>query len=442
MTSSETDVRTRDASELGQRTGLRRRPVVATALTVASFDVLCAMELLRARVFDGFVFSSVEVLALMLRPLLLLAVGSQLLFGMVVLRGGPRLGRMACWVAVATVVGTGTALLASALHNPHDGVLASARNLWLLGVVLGVWLVALVAGWRYLRQPLRVPAPVVWGLLAIYVLLDFWLIDGFVWRETFVFGSFATLVASANLLALGLTVSVLTAWVVRSVSPSRGLHAACLAWLGAHVTVAIGGQLVSGNQATQHAWRTHAPLTVAAARIEPNRVMRAQRPAACRDDRQGPARECGTPPEVPREPRNNLLLVTIDALRADRVTHRLMPNLTEFSEQAVIWENAYTPEISTYRTLYTYLHNTVPCHWSLPRVLGELGYQTFAISAISRPALLAHFDIAVSLENERGHQAVRLVTTGDDTVARFEQLLDSSSDKPFFAWVHFFDVHG
>ena len=177
----------------------------------------------------------------------------------------------------------------------------------------------------------------------------------------------------------------------------------------------------------------------------------------------GPAGCGGDPPAAPRP---NVLIVTLDTLRADRLaaygqTARVItPRLDAFAQQAVVFEQAFadssfTPP--THASIFTGLYP--PEHgmtwWNHPlaavptaaEVFAAAGYRTGAFTPM--PTLLKlglsrgfQEQGAPEPRQEDTPDGERLVLAGADAVSALAlPWLTAQDSRPFFAWVHLYDAH-
>lgn len=182
--------------------------------------------------------------------------------------------------------------------------------------------------------------------------------------------------------------------------------------------------------------------------------------------------------------RSNVLLLTVDSLRADAVASSPPETLAfdRLAEEGVVYENAFAQ--GTFTTLsmpslfasrypsslppVEFLENTVGVHLdgvpTLPEALQDAGYETAGFH--SNP-LLSHlfgfdrgfdtFDSRLPLADVPGlpgrakiltDKLLRLVRThaylpGERLTDRALDWLDErEDDRPFFCWLHYMDVHG
>ncbi len=153
----------------------------------------------------------------------------------------------------------------------------------------------------------------------------------------------------------------------------------------------------------------------------------------------------------------DILLITIDALRADRLEayggHGVTPELDKLARQSVVFRHAYT---STPHTSYALgslltgkylrpvlsLPNAASQHATLPRLLRRYGYRT---AGFYPPAIFfVDQERFKSLHDDRfGFEYVReMFAPADARVAQLARYLDQApADHPVFAWVHLFEPH-
>ena len=155
----------------------------------------------------------------------------------------------------------------------------------------------------------------------------------------------------------------------------------------------------------------------------------------------------------PAEPSDqNVLLVTIDTLRADRLSAHgferdATPRLDAFAEEGVLFERAYShapftapAHASLFTSLVTRSHGVETWGRQLDPELPELfglyraaGYRTGAF--YNHPGL-----VASKLLHSVDHEELRTFEPAEDTVRGFLDWAGSSS-RQFVAWVHLWDVH-
>lgn len=151
----------------------------------------------------------------------------------------------------------------------------------------------------------------------------------------------------------------------------------------------------------------------------------------------------------------DVLLISVDALRADAVTSVRMPNLAQLADRGVVFENAYTPTPHTSYALSSLLTGkfvrpvmALPGeareHPSLAGLLRDYGYRT---AAFYPPAIFfvdaARFGTLAS----DGFDFEYRKTMFAPAAARVAQLrryldeLEGGTDRRVFAWVHLFEPH-
>jgi arylsulfatase A-like enzyme/Flp pilus assembly protein TadD len=169
---------------------------------------------------------------------------------------------------------------------------------------------------------------------------------------------------------------------------------------------------------------------------------------------------------VIRDNQLNVLLITLDTTRADRLgcygySGAETPNLDSLARKGVRFANAYCPVPLTLPshcsiltgTLPTYhhVHNNGTFHLAagqltLAEILKSRGYQTAAFVASftvdSRFGLDQGFDVYDdSFQEESPFKGLNSERKAQDVFASFDTWMNGSGDKPFFCWVHFFDPH-
>ena len=169
-----------------------------------------------------------------------------------------------------------------------------------------------------------------------------------------------------------------------------------------------------------------------------------------------------------RPARPNIILFTIDTLRADRVSPRTAPFVTRLAQQGVTFERCYAPRGQTHPSLASLLTGKYPATHGLrsngmslppeqvplPVFLRQAGYRTAGFCSnldITHWSFWVRgFDVAEDgvqggLNEEGYDQAFRYQKIWDDrTVAAATRWIDSlpeKSDAPIFLWVHLYDVH-
>ena len=176
------------------------------------------------------------------------------------------------------------------------------------------------------------------------------------------------------------------------------------------------------------------------------------------------------PPKPASSPRPNIVLITLDTTRADRMgflgsERGLTPNLDVLARQAVVFSRAYAqvplttpshatiltgtyPEFNHVNYMGDALGKTLPF---LPEILHANGYKTAAFvgALVLDPKKLAPgfergFDIyAAGFHRRRpGEDHYHsLERRGEEVVGRALAWLSKRPAGPFFLWVHLYDPH-
>jgi arylsulfatase A-like enzyme/HEAT repeat protein len=155
----------------------------------------------------------------------------------------------------------------------------------------------------------------------------------------------------------------------------------------------------------------------------------------------------------------HVLLVTIDALRADHLGNYgyrrdTSPNLDRLAAQSVVFERAYAPAPHSSYSLCSmmtseYLHETLdlgrpPPLSTLPSVLAQAGYHTAAFytdgifhTAAERLEAYEHGAFGFALHDQSTYVAEQLT---ERALAEVERTVARGEPSSLF-WVHYFDVH-
>src|SRR6516225_6697616 len=178
---------------------------------------------------------------------------------------------------------------------------------------------------------------------------------------------------------------------------------------------------------------------------------------------------CCKPSNGPMQTRRlNLVLVTIDTLRADRLgcytyANTETPNLDRIARQGVLFENAitHTPltapsHASIFTGLYPAAHGVrdtggfvlQASHPTLEEVLREQGWSTAAFVGASVLKRQFGFNQGFGVYDDEMPKSDPDKVGGDYAERRAETVVDKAiawlsgqSGGPFFLWVHVFDPH-
>ncbi|MBU4267257.1 MAG: tetratricopeptide repeat protein [Acidobacteria bacterium] len=171
------------------------------------------------------------------------------------------------------------------------------------------------------------------------------------------------------------------------------------------------------------------------------------------------------PQEVKRDPQSNVLLITLDTTRADRLgcsgyTPAQTPNLDRLAAAGVSCEAAYSPVPLTLPAHCTMLSGLYPpAHkvrnngsyflpepvLTLAEMLGQNGYQTSAF--VSSFVLDSRFGLGQGFtvfNDEFAGGGVKTYKSERDAAAvfaAFSRWFTGRGAGKFFSWVHFFDPH-
>ena len=169
---------------------------------------------------------------------------------------------------------------------------------------------------------------------------------------------------------------------------------------------------------------------------------------------------------APAEPAANLILITLDTTRRDRLScygfaKPTTPHLDRLAEEGILFEQACTPVPITLPAHATMLTGLYPFQHgvrhngsyvlsgsvrTLAEMLKERGYETSAILAaftVERRFGLAqgfdHYDDRFSAAFAPG--SIEAQRVGAEVTRLALEWIAHRSGKPFFLWVHYFDPH-
>jgi arylsulfatase A-like enzyme/HEAT repeat protein len=196
----------------------------------------------------------------------------------------------------------------------------------------------------------------------------------------------------------------------------------------------------------------------------PRRVDEGPRPSAAarreRYERERKERSAAAASVLPAFPGAHLVLITIDALRADRLgayghtARRLTPRIDELASRATVFERAYCTaphssfSISSFHTS-RYLHDEAILgrpidHRTLADELGAAGYETSAF--YTQGIFFTEGDSVGCYRKKQfgftdaSHGAPRPEQLTDNVIAEVDRLV-ARGEPAFFVWAHYFNVH-
>lgn len=162
----------------------------------------------------------------------------------------------------------------------------------------------------------------------------------------------------------------------------------------------------------------------------------------------------------------NLLLITLDTTRADRIgcygdLAARTPALDALARRGVLFQNCYSPvpltlpaHCSIFTGRWPIAHGVrnngsyklVDAEQTMAEKLSSAGYDTAALIAVyvlkSKFGLAQGFDLyddQLGYEEKAGNIDANI--TADLVYAKFREWLGRTRDKPFFLWAHFYDPH-
>ncbi len=162
-------------------------------------------------------------------------------------------------------------------------------------------------------------------------------------------------------------------------------------------------------------------------------------------------------------PRQNLILFTIDTLRANHLGcygyfRETSPNIDAIAREALLFERCFVPMAQTLPSHLSIMTGVYPMEHGVLSNLEKPGGQRFAPGDNMRPIAMllgeqgyrcAAFVSATPVKKSSGiahgfdtfDEPERARRLGGETVTAFLSWLEQSPPEPFFAWIHVFDPH-
>lgn len=159
----------------------------------------------------------------------------------------------------------------------------------------------------------------------------------------------------------------------------------------------------------------------------------------------------------------NVLLITLDTLRADRLTpygyeaRDVTPRLDAFAAESVVFDNAFSNSSFTPPAHASILTGRFPSehglmHWSqqlreLPTAaerFADVGYRTAAITPLKtlfRLGLDRGFEATFEPPYTEAEGLYLLADAETINAEMLPWLLDADDPRPYFAWLHYYDAH-
>lgn len=160
------------------------------------------------------------------------------------------------------------------------------------------------------------------------------------------------------------------------------------------------------------------------------------------------------------EGRPNIILISIDALRADHLSiygypYPTSPHIDEFARKSTVFELAYCPIPKTSASfaslmtgLHPFTHLTQPNHDSLDEKFITLA-EALKLRGYHTEAVIDNSNLSPKFKFDQGFD--RYVTVWEDREKREEstpyitqrvvEFLANPPDKPFFLWAHYIEPH-
>lgn len=167
---------------------------------------------------------------------------------------------------------------------------------------------------------------------------------------------------------------------------------------------------------------------------------------------------CGRDEPPAADARPNVVLISIDTLRADHLgaygyERPTSPNLDRLAAEGVLFENAVAPSPWTLPSHASMLTGLVPARHgvldadrvlpgsipTLAETLREAGVRTAAFVNVTY--LGPRNGLSRGFEDFRHFDEMRMELSGPPAIAAIRTWLDAHGERPFFLFFHSFDVH-
>lgn len=155
------------------------------------------------------------------------------------------------------------------------------------------------------------------------------------------------------------------------------------------------------------------------------------------------------------KPGPDVILISVDTLRADHLgaygyQRPTSPNIDSLAQNAVLFENAYSQApwtLPSHATMFTSLRPSVhradtynsrlsPHLLTLAEILRERGYMTMGLSSHLLLSNLYGMEQGFTTFRFNGERPAKLITN-----KALKWIDDRRKDRPFFLFLHYFDVH-
>jgi len=175
---------------------------------------------------------------------------------------------------------------------------------------------------------------------------------------------------------------------------------------------------------------------------------------SCGGDRKGDSGPMVSPASLgeflPKEPGINVLVISFDAMRQDALgaygdQHGMTPNLDAFAADAAVFENAYTVGHSTPASFAAAFTGKLPLKtlrkWKV--VNAETMAEVFQDGGYRTGGFFNNVHLNPMRNYDKGFEQYSVGGEQDDEgpLEEVMKFVGESSDKPFFAWVHFINPH-
>lgn len=164
--------------------------------------------------------------------------------------------------------------------------------------------------------------------------------------------------------------------------------------------------------------------------------------------------------DMNRQNRPNIVLITIDTLRADHLSsygykRNTSPNIDRLAEKGILFENAYSQSSWTYPSMASMHTSEYPGQFGDTKFENRIHdksltiaehmknnfYGTFAV--VSNIVVSEIFGFGQGFDQfEDTYSSNPSVPTSKITTEKAKEYIEENKNNPFFVWIHYMDPHG
>ncbi|MGB3729698.1 MAG: sulfatase-like hydrolase/transferase [Thermodesulfobacteriota bacterium] len=156
----------------------------------------------------------------------------------------------------------------------------------------------------------------------------------------------------------------------------------------------------------------------------------------------------------------NVILITIDTLRADRLSsygyqRNTSPNIDSLAEKGILFENAYSQSSWTYPSMASMHTALYPVHFGLMKFENRISDKSLTIAEHLKNNFYATFAVVSNIvaseifgfgqgfdKFEDTYTSKADVTTSKITTEKAIEYIEKNKNNSFFVWIHYMDPHG